>query len=171
MAKIFEYLRVEPWEPRFQWLPSVHQTADQINVWHEDYPSRVEATERALTNLLQSATWRPSSWAAPSGIRLCGLHRTMFRGEPWAGKYRRVNVFVGSHHAPDWDIVPKLMAELVIASPQQRDGWTLDLLEDWYHDVETLHPFEDGNGRVGGVFVAAVSHGLHPDRGYLAALQ
>ena len=34
-------------------------------------------------------------------------------------------------------------------------------LRHWYFDFETIHPFVDGNGRVGGIIIAAATHRQH----------
>ena len=44
----------------------------------------------------------------------------------------------------------------------------LGTLKDWYHDFETIHPFQDGNGRVGGVTVAVLARKFRPEKGWLA---
>ena len=48
---------------------------------------------------------------------------------------------------------------------------TDEILLDWYSDFETIHPFQDGNGRVGGVVVAVYSNLWSTEGKYLAPCQ
>lgn len=40
---------------------------------------------------------------------------------------------------------------------------TMDRIREWYIDFETIHPYRDGNGRVGGCVVALMTIYHHPD--------
>ena len=40
----FHHLRTTPWEPSFEWVTTMAEAADRINVWNEDYPGRVLET-------------------------------------------------------------------------------------------------------------------------------
>ena len=175
MMRHTEHLRAQPWEPKFVWTMADFDAAHQINVWHEDYPDRVERTIAALRNLEESLPApgvSHSPTASASSKRLLAIHSTIFGDMPFEGRWREVNVSVGPHRAPEWSAVPALMDDLEgwFRVPQVSD-WTVKTLTDWYHDLETIHPFQDGNGRVGGVFVAAVSHWLKPERGWLSPCQ
>ena len=85
--------------------------------------------------------------------RLLEIHRILTNGvmeQGTEGEYRFIRVQVGAYRPPDPADVPRLMA---------------DLLEWWngpsatfspvitsaviHHRIETIHPFGDGNGRVG----------------------
>ncbi|MFQ5874776.1 MAG: Fic family protein [Dehalococcoidia bacterium] len=166
----FEHLRSTPWKPTFDWVTSTLAAARRINVWHEDYPRRVKVTHSVISTFRARKLTGPDGVAAgvpvPNAV-LLKLHRDIFRDQPIRGKWRSVSVIVGQHLPPGPAQVPGLMEEL-------QKGYLVRTVEDliaWYTDFQTIHPFQDGNGRVGGVIVATYSHMLHPDRGWLAPNQ
>jgi len=70
-----------------------------------------------------------------------------------AGRYRRSEVTVGDDTPPSSYSLPFLMDSLGVA--------TTDNYLAWYQQFETIHPFIDGNGRVGGVVIAVLSYNLN----------
>lgn len=158
----FSHLRTTPWEPSFIWVESAKDAANRINIWHEDWPEHVGATYTAITRRFDPGP------RGPSNETLLYIHRGIFASEPWAGFWRIVDVRVGPHTPPPPRDIPGLMEELEAAYPAITD---IETLEAWYDDFETIHPFQDGNGRVGGGIVAAYSHAIHPDKGWLAPNQ
>ena len=77
------------------------------------------------------------------------------------GKWRKCNVGVfnargeAMHHAPPWDHVPLLMKDLFSWLKRSRD---VPLVKSCiFHFVfETIHPFPDGNGRMGRLWQTAI---------------
>jgi Fic family protein len=70
-----------------------------------------------------------------------------------AGSFRMANVGVGSksgvvHVAPPYDRVPELMYDL-FAWLKETDVHPLIVSCVFHYEFEFIHPFEDGNGRVG----------------------
>ena len=158
----FKRLRTTPWEPSFIWVETAKDAAHRINVWHEDWPKHVGATYLAIV-------WRPDAIPSKLSIEtLLYIHRYIFDPAPWAGLWRSGDVRVGLHKPPPYQDIPKLMGKLEVAYPAITDP---DTLKAWYSDFETIHPFQDGNGRVGGVVVAAYAHSFHPEKGWLAPCQ
>ncbi len=79
-------------------------------------------------------------------------HKNIFnRSKPEiAGKYRVYNVRVGSHIAPDYKEVKKLMNQLIKFINKEKDNINpVELAAIVHYRFEKIHPFADGNGRIG----------------------
>lgn len=70
------------------------------------------------------------------------FHSILFKGDPWAGHWRRVDVQVGGYLAPYWAQVPELMAQFWLQF-HEMDSW------EAHNAFQKIHPFQDGNGRMG----------------------
>jgi len=100
------------------------------------------------------------------------LHALVFRdSKEFAGRLRRVEVRVKGQDgkvihegAPSNRVLP-LLRELVIWYQENRHRYHPVVLAAIVHDqFETIHPFEDGNGRVGRLLINNIllKHGLPP---------
>ncbi len=158
----FGGLRIMPWEPSFHWEPTLESCANRINFPHEDYPERIPQTINAYHWLSQELN-RDCRLTTEQLLRVNGM---IFGDKPFGGKLRWVNVIVAEHKPPEHGMLPKLMREL---EETYRDRLTnIVNLKAWYDDFETIHPFQDGNGRTGGVVLAAYSHRWRPEQGFLS---
>lgn len=155
----FADLRHNAWHPRFHWQHSTGEAADRINLPHEDYPRRVGDTERALIMVMtrNQSHLQEHGRTLPITLDLVrDVHRAIFADHGRAaGEWRRLEVRVADHLAPSHQLLDRLMRQLE-ESYLERELHLQDL-RDWYFDFETIHPFRDGNGRVGGVIIAALS--------------
>ncbi len=66
-----------------------------------------------------------------------------------AGRYRDYLVRVGSYLAPDWQEVKKMMAELINFINKNKKLNSVELSARAHYKFEKIHPFGDGNGRIG----------------------
>ncbi|MGH7231557.1 MAG: Fic family protein, partial [Nitrospiraceae bacterium] len=101
---------------------------------------------------------------------LCHRHKRLAAHlfPDWAGRYRDVNVQVGSHTPPPFYEVPVLTRQFCddlterlrhtsltsIESVAELLGWA-----DWR--FQWIHPFKDFNGRIGRVLLAALLYKLN----------
>lgn len=160
MGQYFRHLRNVPFAPKFVWVWSVDEAADFINRPHEDYPNRLEDTSTAIQTM---------SNLSISNNTLLKIHKSIFGDTEHGGKFRDIDVRAGLHVAPKFTEITPMMEDLYhIHAPMSKSPQSLI---DWYADFETIHPFQDGNGRVGGVIVAIYSHFFFPEKGWLAPLQ
>jgi len=66
-----------------------------------------------------------------------------------AGRYRDYLVRVGPHLAPDWQEVEKMMSELIEFINKNQSMNPVELSGRTHYKFEKIHPFGDGNGRIG----------------------
>ncbi len=85
------------------------------------------------------------------------LHQMLIGGidDRVAGRFRRDNEYVrvGTHIAPAPEHVERLLDELFIEYSSNLSSYFLDKIAKFHLDFETIHPFIDGNGRIGRVII------------------
>ncbi|MEA2072070.1 MAG: Fic family protein [Campylobacterota bacterium] len=72
-----------------------------------------------------------------------------------AGKLRAVNVQVGAHIAPPHGVVSRLMQELFVWL-KNSDEHPLIKSCAFHYEFEFIHPFSDGNGRIGRLWQSVI---------------
>jgi Fic family protein len=98
---------------------------------------------------------------------LLKAHRLMMNGIlKSAGEFRRVNVGVGSgegvsHVAPPYDRVPELMGTL-FDWLDKSDEHLLIKSCVFHYEFEFIHPFSDGNGRIGRLWQSVILYAWKP---------
>ena len=85
------------------------------------------------------------------------LHQMLIGGidDAIAGRFRRQGEYVrvGSHIAPAPEHVERMMENILIEYSSDLDSYCLDKIARFHLDFETIHPFCDGNGRIGRVLI------------------
>lgn len=132
--------------PVFDQIQSVEEAADIINRPHEDYPRRSNDTAIAINQLSSLLELGVHNGNKVSNIHLYTVHNIIFSDVHFRGRWRTVDVVVSDYKPPMASLVPSLMSDL-----EKMEITSLEALRAWYKDFECIHPFQDGNGRVGGV--------------------
>jgi Fic family protein len=85
------------------------------------------------------------------------LHKLLIGGidDSIAGRLRRLNEYVrvGSHVAPAPENVPRLLDQLYATYSSNQDVYFIDNIAYFHLEFERIHPFNDGNGRIGRVLI------------------
>jgi Fic family protein len=88
---------------------------------------------------------------------ILSLHKTLLTDidDAIAGRFRRDKewVRVGNHLGANPQFVATLMHELVDQYNQNKIPYFLDAIAHFHAEFETIHPFVDGNGRMGRVLI------------------
>ena len=72
-----------------------------------------------------------------------------------AGRFRRRGEYVrvGTHIAPAPEQVERMMGDILVEYSSDLDSYFLDKIARFHLDFEVIHPFCDGNGRIGRVLI------------------
>jgi len=85
------------------------------------------------------------------------MHKMLLGGidDAIAGRFRCAGEYVrvGAHIAPAPEHVARMMESLLLEYAADVDGYFLDKIAKFHLDFETIHPFCDGNGRMGRVSI------------------
>lgn len=88
---------------------------------------------------------------------ICSLHGMLLSGidDSISGRFRGKNEFVrvGTHIAPAPEQIPVLMNKLFQEFTGTLTVYPLDSISRFHLEFETIHPFNDGNGRIGRVLI------------------
>ncbi len=85
------------------------------------------------------------------------LHQMLIGGidDAIAGRFRQQGEYVrvGTHIAPAPEHVERMIDNILIEYSSDLGSWFLDKIARFHLDFETIHPFCDGNGRMGRVLI------------------
>ena len=137
----------ENFHPTFKVVKTSKECAEFINRPHEDFPAFVQPTHDVLNIMIDCNYNEISSFIAKT------IHSSIFSNEHdqiTVGDWRRWNVTIGNFIPPH---PIEILRFLPLIFPLV-DGKNLI---EWYRKFQSIHPFDDGNGRVGGVIVAVMN--------------
>lgn len=85
------------------------------------------------------------------------LHQMLIGGisDQIAGRFREKGEYVrvGAHVAPAPEKIENMIENILLKYSSDIEGYFLDKVAKFHLDFETIHPFNDGNGRVGRVLI------------------
>lgn len=140
-------------------LPLSHEQTRYIfetnTIGVEDNSAKVEDIVETANHfkcidiVIENASYKPSERFIKE------LHGVLKNGtsdsrKAWfaVGDYKRQSNEVGGHHTTSPEHVAAKMKEL-ITKYNRKDKHTLEELLDFHYQFEAIHPFQDGNGRIG----------------------
>lgn len=85
------------------------------------------------------------------------LHQMLITGidDDIAGRFRKKGEYVrvGTHIAPAPEHVERMVESALLEYSSELDEYFIDKIAKFHLDFETIHPFCDGNGRIGRVLI------------------
>lgn len=143
-------------------------SADIVNQPHEDWPNRVRDTYSMILHAYDvfRRTFRSSGGSILITKDLLKyVHAFVMPELESRGSFRNMNVSINLDRGSNYWEIEERLARITVPID------SIESLKTWYKTFQEIHPFEDGNGRVGGVIVVAASSLLLPNRGVLVPTQ
>lgn len=151
-------IEADKWQPSLQIVSDVDVCADCINRPHEDYPQFVNSTKEVIIQGIEN--YNKEDIISEREIQQ--IHTLVMSGKEYlvTGRWRFIDVHINNYDGtvfvpPVPHLIPQLMMSIC---PIKIGDMTKEDIILWYKRFETIHPFEDGNGRVGGVVMAIISY-------------
>lgn len=145
------------WQPEFVLYESIDAVADAINRPHEDYPIGVQATidmillYRKSDVITFADACNIQKYLFDVKVKIVDEQKLTLPNLHINLGLRQTEVKVGGWVPPH----PLFLSDFVRnLFPVYSADWKS--LVDWYKQFQTVHPFEDLNGRVGGIIVASL---------------
>jgi len=108
------------------------------------------------------------SYNIKSSRSLCEAHGILMKNLiPNAGKWRSKNVGIVkgktvAHLAPKAELVPSLMKNVFTFLTKDKETHSFIKSSVFHYELEFIHPFSDGNGRVGRLWQSTILTKYHP---------
>ena len=117
---------------------------DQMLMWASAECEKQRSGERSVFWMVKATLWAIDKYDGDPHVSVGLIHMLGSTVEPDLNSrgFRRTNVRVGMDKMPPWEEVPRLIETLV----KYQYNLTPD---EFYKEFEEVHPFRDGNGRVG----------------------
>lgn len=85
------------------------------------------------------------------------LHKMLLSGihDDYAGRFRKKGEYVrvGTHIAPPAEQVERMLEKMLIDYSSDQETYFTDKISRFHIEFERIHPFNDGNGRIGRVLM------------------
>ncbi|MBF8250143.1 MAG: Fido protein [Candidatus Levybacteria bacterium] len=136
-------------------LPETEKILLELEVSH-NAPLREVFEARNLARVMEYVRAKSQTEDLTKEIILL-LHRMLIENidESISGRFRKEHEYVrvGTHIAPAPEHVERLIEDALIEYSSNQEAYFADKIAKFHLYFETIHPFNDGNGRIGRVII------------------